>query len=245
MFIKMIFSFLRINELLGYCNEIKMFLSSLNLEALPVKDPAEQLSLKLEKALAASNRSRPSEYTEWLNVNDHRRDESFLAFRNLMEAFTHRKDESMLTAAEKIILIIKGHGWTLQSGGKKVQSAKMASLVKELSSEENQALITSLLANDWYQDMVDDNTVYDQMLEERSNTNNKQVVYDMSTVYQELQTACEELFEAVEVLNRISSDAVYTQIATFSNDCTQRYLAAARTRRTKNENSASEEPEAE
>lgn len=245
MFVKMIFSFLRINELLGYCNEIKMFLSSLNLEALPVKDPAGKLSLKLEEALAASNRSRSSEYTEWLNVKDHRRDESFLAFRNLMEAFTHRKDESMLAAAEKIILIIKGHGWTLQNGGKKVQSAKMASLVKELSSEANQALITSLSANDWYQDMVADNAVYDQMLEEKSNTNNNQAVYDMATVYQELQTACEELFEAVEVLNRISPDVVYTQIATFSNDCTQRYLAAARTRKTKNENSAVEETEAE
>lgn len=119
----------------------------------------------------------------------------------------------------------------------------MASLIKELSSEENQALITTLSANDWYEDMLADNAAYDAMLEEKSNTNNNQTVYDMSTVYQDLQTACEELFEAVEVLNRISPDTTYTQIATFCNDCTQRYLAAARARKTKNGNSSSEESE--
>ncbi|MGQ1909323.1 DUF6261 family protein [Marinifilum sp. RC60d5] len=245
MFTNMVYSLLRTNELLGYCKEIKVFLASLDLEALPIKDSAEKLSVKLEAALAASNRKRASEYTEWLNEKDQRRDDSFLAFRNLMSAFTYRKDESLVAAAEKIILIIKGHGWSLQRGGKKVQSAKMASLIKELSSEENQALLTSLSANDWYADMVTDNTAYDEMLEEKSNLSSNETVYDMSTVYQDLQTACEELFEAVEVLNRISPNEIYTQIATFSNDCTQRYLAAARTRKTKNENSAVEETEAE
>ena len=245
MFMKMIFSLLRTNELLGYSKEIRTFLGSLNLEALPIKNSAEKLSVKLEEALAASNRNRSSEYTEWLNERDHRRDASFLAFRSLMTAFTYRKEESLVTAAEKIILIIKGHGWSWQSGGKKVQSAKMASLIKALSSVENQALITSLSAMDWYEDMVTDNTAYDVMLEEKSNITSHQIVYDMSTVYQNLQTACEELFEAVEVLNRISPDAIYTQIATFTNECTQRYLAAARSRKTKNENSTAEEIEAE
>lgn len=234
MFEKMIFSLLRVNELLGYCNEIKTFLSSLDLEALPIKNAAVKLSVKVEEALAASNRKRSSEYTEWLKEKDRNRDNSFLAFRGLMEAFTYRKEEDLVVAAKKIILIIKGHGWTLQSGGKKVQSAKMASLIKEMSSEENQALLTLLTANVWYQNMVEDNAAYDALLEEKSNINKNQTVYDMSTIYKDLQTACEELFEGVEVLNRISPDATYTQIATFSNDCTQRYLAAARTRKTKN-----------
>lgn len=102
MFVKMIFSLLRVNELLGYCNEIKTFLSSLNLEALPIKDAAAKLSTQVEQALAASNRNQASEYTEWLKEKDHRRDDSFLAFRGLMKAFTYRKEEDLLAAAEKL-----------------------------------------------------------------------------------------------------------------------------------------------
>ena len=246
MFIKMIFRLLRINELLGYGNEIKTYLASIEMEGLQLNAPVEKLNLKQEEALAASNRTRSSQFTNWLHERDHRRDESFVAFRNLMEASTHRKDEALASAADKMCRIIRGHGWTLYAGGQKVQSAKMASLIKELELEENKALIATLTADVWYKDMVDDNAAYNQMNEERAKAKGSQVDYDTEEVYKALRFACEELFDAIEVLNRISPNEKYVEVANFINGCTQKYMTAARTRQTKSENAdtALEEQEA-
>lgn len=246
MFIKMIFSLLRINEFIGYCNEIKTYLASIEMEGLQLNTSVGKLNLKQEEALAASNRSRSSQFTHWLHELDHRRDESFVAFRNLMEANTHRKDEALVTAADKMCRIIRGHGWSLQVKGVKVQSAKMASLIKELELDENKAVIATLSADAWYQDMVDDNAAYNKLNEERAKAKGNQVDYDTEEVYKALRVACEELCDAIEVLNRISPNAKYVEMANFINGCTQKYMTAARSRQTKSEkaDSALEENEA-
>lgn len=235
----MIFSLLRINEFIGYCNEIKTYLASTEMEGLQLNAPVEKLNLKLEEALGASNRSRSSQFTLWLHERDHRRDESFVAFRNYMEACTHRKDEALATAADKMCRIIRGHGWSLHAKGVKVQSAKMASLIKELELDENKALITTLTADTWYKDLVDDNAAYNKLNEDRAKAKGNQVDYDTEEVYKALRFACEELFDTIEVLNRISPNGKYVEIANFINGCTQKYMTAARTRRTKSENANS------
>lgn len=235
----MIFRLLRINELLGYGNEIKTYLASIDMEGLQLNVPVEKLNLKLEEALAAANRSRSSVFTNWLYERDHRRDESFVAFRNLMEAGTHRKDEALATAADKLCRIIRGHGWTLYAGGQKVQSAKMASLLKELELDENKALIATLSADAWYKDMVDDNAAFNQMSEERARAKGNRVNYNTVEVYKNLRFACQELCDAIEVLNRISPNEKYVEMANFINGCTQKYMKAARARQTKSENADS------
>jgi len=246
MFIKMIFSLLHINEFIGYCNEIKTFLASIEMEGLQLNAPVEKLNLKLEKALMASNSTRSSQFTNWLHEKDHRRDESFVAFRKLMEAYTHRKDVALVTAADKMCRIIRGHGWTLYAGGQKVQSAIMASLIKELELDENKALIATLSADAWYKDMVDDNAAYNQLNEERAKAQGSKLNLDTVEVYKGLRFACEELCETIEVLNRISPNEKYLGLANFINACTQKYMSAARSRQTKSEkaDSALEENEA-
>ena len=240
MFIKMIFSWLRINEMLGFCNEIVRFLQSIDMEGLQVGPAVEKLSVKYQEALKVSNRSRSSAYTDMLLEQDSRRDESFLAFRNLMEASTHRKDEAIASAAETICRIIRAHGWSLHADGQKVQSAKMASLQKELELPENQELILHLGADSWYRDMMEDNVAYNELKEDKTKAKASAADYDTNEVYKELRLACVELFDAIEVLNRITPNGKYVEMANFINDCTQKYSIAARTRKTKNENAAAE-----
>ncbi|MFA9370717.1 MAG: DUF6261 family protein [Labilibaculum antarcticum] len=245
MFRKMIFSLLRINELLGYCNEITNFLKSIDMEGLQIITAVEKFSAKYQEALAASNRSRSSVYTNLLHGNDARRDESFIAFRNLMEASTHRRDESVVLAAENICRIIRGHTWSLQGEGQKVESAKMASLKKELDEPVNQEQINHLDANSWYRDMVEDNKAFNQLKEDKVKAKAAKIDYDTEKVYRELRFACTELLDAIEVLNRIAPNGKYTDMASFINDCTQKYMIAARTRKTKSENADAEIVETE
>ncbi|WP_321310810.1 DUF6261 family protein [Marinifilum fragile] len=160
---------------------------------------------------------------------------------NLVEASTHRKDVSVAKHAETLLGIIKSHGWSLQLGGRAVQSAKMASLVKELSSAENTSLIEQLSATDWYQDMVDDNAEYLKLQEDKTVAESSETEYDTLGVYKELRVSCEQLFEAIEVLNRIAPNEKYNQMVAFINDCTQRYQTIMKTRTTKNENAKEEQ----
>ncbi len=159
----------------------------------------------------------------------------------MVEASTHRKDVSVAKHAETLLGIIKSHGWSLQLGGRAVQSAKMASLVKELSSAENTSLIEQLSATDWYQDMVDDNAEYLKLQEDKTVAESSETEYDTLGVYKELRVSCEQLFEAIEVLNRIAPNEKYNQMVAFINDCTQRYQTIMKTRTTKNENAKEEQ----
>ncbi|RUT78727.1 DUF6261 family protein [Ancylomarina longa] len=245
MFDKMNYKLLHINELLGYCDEIKIFLQALDLEALPIKPLVDKFVFNQEEALAASNRSKSSQYTQWLQDKDHRRDESFIAFRNLMEASTHRNNESIAATADAICRIIRGHGWSLYAEGLKVQSAKMASLIKELNADNYQASIASLKANAWYKDMVDDNAAYTQMLEEKTSLEVREIDYDTENIYKSLRLSCDELFETISVLNRLAPDSKYTEIANFSNDCTHKYTTIVRSRKTKKEKADNEAAETE
>jgi len=245
MFIKMIFSLLRVNEILGFCNEIISFLKSIDMEGLQVSTAVEKLSTRYQEALAVSNRSRSSDYTELLHQRDSRRDESFLAFRNLMEALTHRKDKSNVSAAVTICRIIRGHAWSLHLDGQKVQSAKMASLQKDLEQPENQKLITHLNANSWYTDMIEDNNAFNQLKEDKAKANSAKPDYDTEEVYKALRFACAELFDAIEVLNRLAPNAKYVDMTNFINNCTKKYMIAARSRKTRNETANAEIVETE
>lgn len=237
------FTKLRLNEFLSYCSEISTYLKSIDKEGLQIVSAIDRFAARYEVAVEVSNRSRSSKFTHLLKGKDHRRDESFLAFRNLVEACSHRKDVNTADKAETLLEIIKSHGWSLQLSGRAVQSAKMASLVKELSSAENTSLIAGLSATDWYQDMVDDNAEYLKLQEDKTVAESSEADYDTLEVYKELRVSCEQLFEGIEVLNRIAPNEKYDQMEAFINDCTQRYQTIVKTRTTKNENAKEEQTE--
>lgn len=234
----MFFSLLQLNELLGYGNEINTYLKTADQEGLQIATVVEKLNNNVEKALAVANRTKSSKFTQSIQDLDARRDESFIAFRNLMEASTHRKNDSIVSAAEQICRIIKSHNWSLYTRGYKIQSAKMASLIKELDLAENQDLIKQLNANSWYRDLVADNEAFNQLNEVRSIAENAKEDYDTQEVYKAVRIACEELFDSIEVLHRIAPNEKYETIAKFINECTQKYLTLARSRKTRSQNSS-------
>jgi hypothetical protein len=241
---KMYFSMLQLNELLGYCNEINTHLQTTDLTDLQINGATEKLNVSLGKSLAVANKTQSSQFTERLRLADVRRDESFIAFRNLMEASTHRRVESVVKTADHICRIIRSHSWTLYARGYKVQSAKMASLIKELDLTVNQEMIGQLKANSWYADMVEDNKAFNQLNEEKNLSENSDTDSDSEEMYKNVRIACEELFEAIEVLNRIAPNVKYTAMAQFINECTQKYMVVVRSRKTKSENAQTEITEA-
>jgi hypothetical protein len=240
---QMNFSKLHLNEFLSYCGEISTYLKSIDKEGLQIVSAIDQFAARYEMAVEVSNRTRSSKFTGMLEAKEYRRDESYLAFRNLVEACSHRKDVTFAEKAESLLRIIRSHGWSLHTKGRANQSAKMASLVKELSSAENAKLVEDLSAKDWYQDMVDDNAEFLKLQEDKTVAESAETEYDTLGVYKELRISCEQLFEGIKVLNRIAPNEKYNQMEAFINDCTQRYQTIVKTRTTKNENAKEEQTE--
>lgn len=73
-----------------------------------------------------------------------------------------------------------------------------------------------------------------------SRTNAAKPDYDTEEVYKALRFACGELFDAIEVLNRIAPNVKYVDMANFINRCTKKYMIVARSRKTKNETANTE-----
>jgi len=105
---------------LGYCNEIKVYLKSFELEILHLTNSVAKFNQKHEDALAASNRGRSNEFTDRLNQSDQHRDESFAAFRNMLKVNLRSREKYIVSSAYKVCEIIRTHGWTLYFLGKKL-----------------------------------------------------------------------------------------------------------------------------
>ncbi|MCT4601791.1 MAG: DUF6261 family protein [Marinifilum sp.] len=243
--IKMIFRLLRIDELISYCGELVAYLVTADTEGLQLESAISDLEANYQKSVKVVHTSRGSEYTEELKLKDQRRDESFIAFRTYIEANLHRKDQVTVDAAKKISDIIRDNGWSLHRTNRSTQSSKMASLTHRLSEPECRVWINQLGGSDWYQDMVDDNQGYLDTQKEKTRVESAKEDYVAMEVYKKLQVCCEELFEAIEVLHRVTGNNKYVPIAEFINDCTQRYMTVAQARETKKNNNKEEQQTSE
>lgn len=231
---KMLFSSLRLDEFLSYCGEINSYLKSFDKKDIQIRPAIDKFDLNYNEAIETAHRERTNKFTDLLLKRDHRRDESFIAFRDLMNANTHREEERIADAAIQICRIIRSHGWSLQKDSRAVQSAKMASLSMELSKPENKILIATLNATEWYREMVENNKVFNQTVHKKAEANANEKEYDTIIIYKELRNSCEELFESIEVLHRMFPNEKYVQMAEFINSCSEQHLIFASTRKTKN-----------
>ncbi|RUT79006.1 DUF6261 family protein [Ancylomarina longa] len=231
----MLLSMLRVNELLAYSREIISRVKPLRVEGLQIMETIDTFDSKLQMALHVANGKRTNDYTHLLHESDHRRDESYLAFRNSMEAATHCKDQVKAQKAANICEIIRGHGWSLHVKGQKVQSSIMASLFKDLSQEERKLDIVDLGAESYYQDLIDDCAAYDSLLEKRDSESKGKKNPENEQVYKELRVSCEQFFEALEVLNRVAPQAQYVEMIEIVNQCTDKYMIDLRSRKTRSE----------
>jgi len=231
---KMLFSLLRLDEFLSYCGEINSYLKLVNKKDLQISSAIDKFDLSYNEAIETAHRERTNEYTDLLLKRDHRRDESFIAFRDFMNASIHREDKSIAEAATQICRIIRSHGWSLQKDSRAVQSAKMASLSFELSKPENKMLILTLQATEWYQEMLDNNIIFDELMAEKAEIKANKKEYDTIAIYKDLRNSCDELFESIEVLHRMFPNEKYVHMSEFINSCSNEHLRLARTRKAKN-----------
>jgi len=164
---------------------------------------------------------------------DSERDEAFVAFRNFIEACSHRRNPDVAQMAEKILAIINRYGWSLWRNGYKTETARIDNLVMEL--EENHAeILATINAKEWLDEL------------EAANADFKEVA--MKSILQAeddptltetrvpLESALRSLLSITELLNESDTTHEMEKLVKLLNEAITPIMAAARAAQTRRQN---------
>jgi len=96
---------------------------------------------------------RLNNYVEDVSLADAIRDDLFIGFRDTVDAYARRRDETLLEAYQKIWQLIEKAGTMLYTAGYAEQSGKLEALFAQLDKPTNQEAITLLNATGIYAEL--------------------------------------------------------------------------------------------
>ena len=146
------YSLLSSNEFYTFNLRVLELFAGKNLEATGIEVFVEKLrdvSVPFGKAFERESRDP---YTQMLIQADAGRDECHFAFRNYVEACSHRNKPGWHDAAIKIMEVIRKHGWSAAHFGYKAETAAITSTISELRSKY-EAELTLIAATDWLNEL--------------------------------------------------------------------------------------------
>ena len=240
---KIVFSLLRVSDLISYNRDVLEAVTPLSDESLAIHKSILNLEEHFQKALKASNSAKGSKFTKLLMEKDRLRDRSFLGFRFAAEAYTYSNDEVKAAKAEVVCEVLSNHGWSLHNSGRKKESGLLASLVQELNETENKQYLVDLGLETWFNNMVADADAFNALVLEKEDAEREEKNEDHTEVYKELREACDQYFDDLEAINRLDPNEKYEQMIEKVNGFTKSYMTDLRARQTKKENEELEEEE--
>lgn len=120
----------------------------------------------------AFERESKNPYTVQLAEKDALRDASFTAFRNYIEACSHRNKDGYYNAASKIIVIIRKYGWSAAGSGYADQTAAITGIIDDINTNGTSEL-NLLSATDWFDEMVNDQQSFEETQKQSVTQENK------------------------------------------------------------------------
>ena len=121
-------------ELLSFCQTSLQITDESTLQTLALLPFIQKGKQDLEIYEQVYEKNQKSQFTDLLAEKDAIRDESFLAFRSSVEAASHSKNADIRNSAEKILEVIRRHGWSAASFGYKASTAAFSSIVAEINT---------------------------------------------------------------------------------------------------------------
>lgn len=188
---------------------------------------------------SALEREKKNPFTLLLAEKDGIRDSAFMAFRTLTEAASYRAKPGWNAAANKIIEIIRRHGWSAASQGYKAQTAALTNMVSEIKGKCT-AELTLIQATDWLEELEaaqqDFDAVAHQSITEAP-TSEPTVVSARPVLTNSLRS----LFSMISLLNSGTPSEELTTLETAINELIVRSLATVKAADTRAENLKNEE----
>lgn len=172
-------------------------------------------------------------YTEYKARIDSERDEAFIAFRNYVEACSHRDFDDWMRRAEVLLKVINRHGWSAWSEGYQKQSAIMTSLISELKGQHQETL-ERIEAVEWLDELVQKQEAFEQA--EREGVSNVIASTTISETRPPLEEALRSLFSMTDLLCQATSSEDLAKIIAGLNNLISQTMATARATTTRQRN---------
>lgn len=169
---------------------------------------------------------------------DLRRDQDFIAFRNYVEAASHRSLPDWNEAAEKILQVIRKHGWSMWKKGYKAQSSVAAALYSELRSTCSDELST-LQAEEWLAPAEESQQAFELFVQDiAADTNNQPTLTETRPV---LEDAFRSLLGVTSYLPKTMPGDEMDALINKLNEIIGETMAVARAADTRNKNKNKED----
>ncbi len=189
------------------------------------------------------NRDSSSNYTEQLEAKDDERDDCFMGFRDYVKASMSRRKYGVKEAAEKLIKLIKKHGWTLYDSGYSEQSAKMELLIQDLKTEEAVNAILKIGGGMWYEDLANSHNEFEELYNKKLEEKTGEEIQLIRKAKRNLGRHLSILVDSLNILEEVTPN-ITNAISEPIDEAIKDVMATARARKTRKENNTEETEEA-
>jgi len=167
---KLPFSLLSSNELFTTSSRIneacKLSLSS-DVYISNLYSSIDQGNNDLSKGLG---KSLNSDFTPLLLVQDQLRDNAFIGLRDFASSFSHSNDEAKATAGKNLTGIFETTGNSAYSLGYSVETAKLNSLIMNLSTPASLKDMESIGATEWFEQLKTSQAEFERVYNSKIDT---------------------------------------------------------------------------
>lgn len=185
-------------------------------------------------------RKKSSPFTALKAQKDSERDEAFIAFRNFVEACTHRPKAEWQQPATEVLNTIKRYGWSAWNVGYQKETAILHNLIDDLRTHHSVSL-EALTATEWLDELETAQQTFEAIKKESVSQTT-----DLPTLTEtrpKLEEAMRSLLSMTELLNQAAPNELLGQLIVHLNALISQTMATAKAAATRRKNQESETPE--
>lgn len=238
-------SYLNVRELLTLAQRVVEVVQRAFASVPFLMDQSERLKVDVEALSTAFQKSLGSEFTEKLAQMDSVRDtayRSFLLYIEGIAAGTLKPDEA--AAAASVLRIIDKHNRSLYRLGYASESASLYALVKELSEDDNPALLEKANAVDRYEELKLKMNAFEELYQSKLSEESVKAFPETRKAAKDIAYRLEGLLTAADLVSW-DDPATFRQGADELEDAITYIMTPARARHTRRENSRDDDDEPE
>ena len=184
-------------------------------------------------------RSTSDPFTPLLEKADEERDNAFLALRYYLESCTYQTKEGWSEAAEKLMSIVRKHGYSVHRKRFKVESTALNALVSEMEAHSTE--LTTLLAKELVDTLKAKQDAFENLVKERSMTASDENA-TTKKLRPDLITAIRNLFSITNLHAQTSANNNYMSLANSLNELITETMSVARAARTRSSSTSEPSP---
>lgn len=162
------------------------------------------------------------------------RDDLFIGFRDMLDAYKRRKSDAISNAYQTVWPILEKAGTRLHALGYTAQSGKMEALFQELDKQENQEALTTLGLTDLYAELKDSQDDFAAIYNDRLDEDTKKNYPTLKDAKRKAIPHVNILIDAIGILEETDTEA-HQELVSKMNAITTEITSIALSRKSKGE----------